>query len=99
MITDSGGGVIWTRCSTTRSLKRTCPACAVPDARNKIAFDKFHMAQYLLGNASNGPAESMNARIQRVKKQPGGFRNRERFRNAIYLHCGGLDLYPETLKL
>lgn len=49
--------------------------------------------------ASNGPAESMNARIQRVKNQACGFRNRERFRNAIYCHCGGLDLYPETLKL
>jgi transposase len=23
-----------------------------------------------------------------------GFRNRERFRNAIYFHLGGLDLYP-----
>lgn len=50
-------------------------------------------------NANNGPAESMNARIQRVKRQACGFRNRERFRNAIYFHCGGLDLYPETLKL
>ena len=50
-------------------------------------------------NANNGPAESMNAKIQRVKRQACGFRNRERFRNAIYFHCGGLDLYPETLKL
>jgi transposase len=23
-----------------------------------------------------------------------GFRNRERFRRAIYFHLGGLDLYP-----
>ena len=27
-----------------------------------------------------------------------GYRNRENFRNAIYFHLGGLDLYPETLK-
>jgi hypothetical protein len=26
------------------------------------------------------------------------YRNRENFRNAIYFHLGGLDLYPETLK-
>jgi hypothetical protein len=26
-----------------------------------------------------------------------GYRNRENFRNAIYFHLGGLDLYPETL--
>jgi transposase len=28
-----------------------------------------------------------------------GFRNRERFRNAIYFHLGGLDLYPAGLNL
>jgi hypothetical protein len=25
-----------------------------------------------------------------------GFRNRQRFRNAIYFHLGGLDLYPAS---
>lgn len=43
----------------------------------------------------NGHAESANSRIQRVKARACGFRNRERFRNAIYFHCGGLDLMPE----
>lgn len=47
----------------------------------------------------NGHAESMNSRIQRIKRQACGFRNRERFRNAIYFHCGGLDLHPETLRI
>lgn len=42
----------------------------------------------------NGHSESMNSRIQRIKRQACGFRNRERFRNAIYFHCGRLDLYP-----
>ena len=28
-----------------------------------------------------------------------GFRNRKRYRNAIYFHCGGLDLYPRPLEL
>jgi hypothetical protein len=27
-----------------------------------------------------------------------GYRNRKNFRNAIYFHLAGLDLYPETLK-
>jgi hypothetical protein len=27
-----------------------------------------------------------------------GYRNRANFRNAIYFHLGGLDLYPEALK-
>ena len=26
-----------------------------------------------------------------------GYRNRERFRNAIYFHLGGLDLYPDAV--
>lgn len=43
----------------------------------------------------NGHAESTNARIQRIKARACGFRNRERFRTAIYFHCGGLDLKLE----
>jgi transposase len=43
----------------------------------------------------NGHAESINARIQRIKARACGFRNRERFRAAIYFHRGGLDLRPD----
>jgi transposase len=46
--------------------------------------------------ATNAAAESVNARIQRVKRMACGFRNRQRFRNAIYFHLGGLDLRPVT---
>lgn len=46
--------------------------------------------------ATNAGAESINAKIQRIKRMACGFRNRERFRNAIYFHLGGLDLYPAT---
>lgn len=42
----------------------------------------------------NGHAESMNSRIQRIKRRACGLRSRERFRNAIYRHLGGLNLYP-----
>ena len=45
-------------------------------------------------SADNGRSESMNAKIQRVKRRACGFRNRDRFRTAIYFHCGGLELYP-----
>lgn len=45
--------------------------------------------------ATNATAESLNAKIQRVKRMACGFRNRKRFRNAIYFHLGGLDLYPD----
>ncbi|MEZ4227500.1 MAG: ISL3 family transposase [Polyangiaceae bacterium] len=43
---------------------------------------------------TNAGSESVNAKVQRVKRTACGFRNRERFRNAILFHLGGLDLYP-----
>lgn len=47
-------------------------------------------------HVTNAGAESINAKIQWIKKQACGFRSRERFRNAIYFHCGGLDMSPAT---
>lgn len=44
---------------------------------------------------SNGPAEGLNSRIKMIKVRSRGFRNKERFANAIYFHLGGLELYPE----
>ena len=49
-------------------------------------------------DVTNARAEALNNRIQWVKRMACGYRNRENFRNAIYFHLGGLDLYPETLK-
>jgi len=46
---------------------------------------------------SNGHAEGMNSKIQRIKQRACGFRNKARFRNAIYFHLGGLDLYPKGI--
>ena len=49
-------------------------------------------------DVTNARAEALNSRIQWVKRMACGYRNRENFRNAIYFHLGGLDLYPESLK-
>jgi transposase len=49
-------------------------------------------------DVTNARAEALNSRIQWVKRMACGYRNRENFRNAIYFHLSGLDLYPETLK-
>jgi transposase len=46
----------------------------------------------------NGGAESINSRIKMIKVRSRGFRNKTRFRNAIYFHLGGLDLYPAGIK-
>jgi transposase len=43
---------------------------------------------------TNARAEGINSVIQWLKYAARGFRNRERFRNAIYFHLGALDLYP-----
>jgi len=51
----------------------------------------------ILCKVNNGHAESINSKIQKIKRQSCGFRNRERFRNAIYFHLGDLSLYPERI--
>ncbi len=47
---------------------------------------------------TNARSESINSRIQWIKYTARGFRNRDRFRNAIYFHLGGLDMTPEAIK-
>lgn len=45
--------------------------------------------------ANNGASESINSRIKTIKIRSRGFRNKTRYKNAIYFHLGGLDLYPD----
>ena len=56
----------------------------------------YGVVNAVVTRATNAKAESVNARIQRIKRMACGFRSRERFRNAIYFHLGGLDLHPTT---
>ena len=49
-------------------------------------------------HATDGLAEGINSQIQWIKKMACGFRNRERFRQAILFHLGDLGLYPASLK-
>ena len=51
----------------------------------------------VLTNVTNACSEATNAKIQWIKRLCCGYRNRECFRNAIYFHLGGLDLYPIAL--
>jgi len=52
----------------------------------------------IVRGVTNARSEGINAKIQWVKYTARGFRNRERFRNAIYFHLGGLDLYPGSIR-
>ena len=49
---------------------------------------------YLKHGVTNAVSESLNAKIQWVKYTARGFRNFQNFVNAIYFHCGGLNLSP-----
>ena len=49
----------------------------------------------IVTDTNNAGAESINSRIKMVKVRSRGFRNKERFKRAIYFHLGGLDLYPQ----
>ena len=53
---------------------------------------------YLKHRVTNATSESINAKIQWVKYTARGFRNKRNFINAIYFHCGGLDLAPTATK-
>jgi transposase len=53
---------------------------------------------YLKHRITNAASESINSKIQWVKYTARGFRNKQNFINAIYFHCGGLDLAPASTK-
>lgn len=65
---------------------------------NTIRRQLWGILNAIVLDLHNGHAESMNSRIQRLKHRACGFRNRDRFRNAIYFHLGGLQLYPAGLR-
>lgn len=51
----------------------------------------------IVARVTNARLEGLNTIIQGLKRSARGFRNRKRFRNAIYFHLGGLQLYPEAV--
>ena len=51
----------------------------------------------VLTKVTNARSEATNTKIQWIQRLGCGYRNRERFRNAIYFHLGGLDLYPDAV--
>jgi len=57
-----------------------------------------NIVTYLKHRITNATSESINAKIQWVKYTARGYRNKQNFINAIYFHCGGLDLAPAATK-
>jgi transposase len=54
----------------------------------------YGIVNAVVSGVTNAAAEGLNSRIQHIKAQARGYRNRMRFRQAIYFHFGQLDLYP-----
>ena len=68
----------------------------IKQAARMIKRHYDNIVTYFQHPITNAGAEGLNSSIQGVKRMARGFRNPERFRMAIYFHCGGLDLYPRT---
>ena len=76
---------------------RSAIRCRLEPVKRVARMIKRHLdgiVTAVVDKVTNARAESINAGIQKVKYSARGFRNRKRFRNAIYFHLGGLDLYP-----
>ena len=76
---------------------RSAIRCRLEPVKRVARMVKRHLegiVTAVVQGVSNARAESINAGVQWLKYAARGFRNRQRFRNAIYFHLGGLDLYP-----
>lgn len=68
------------------------------DAWGTLKKHLWGILNAVLLKADNSMAESINSRIKMIKNRARGFRNKERFRNAIYFHLGKLQLYPSGVR-
>ena len=66
------------------------------NAARMIKAHREGVMNAVTSTTTNARAESLNARIQWIKRLACGFRSRDRFRTAIHFHLGGLDLYPAS---
>jgi transposase len=82
---------MWTRLLGWMSRSRLDPMVKLATSLRK---NLHYILNAILLKEDNARAESINSRIQKVKKMACGFRNIQRFKNAILFRYGGLDLYP-----
>jgi len=63
-------------------------------AANTLKTHIDNIVTYARHRITNALGESINAKIEKVKRLACGFRNRSHYKTAIYFHCGGLNLFP-----
>jgi transposase len=66
----------------------------IKDAAKTLKHYFDNIVTYAKHQITNALGESLNSKIEKVKRLACGYRNRSHYRTAIYFHCGGLDLYP-----
>ncbi len=71
-----------------------CRLAPVRKVAETIRKSLWGILNAIIARATNALGESLTFRIQALKRRACGYRNRDRFQNAIYFHLGGLDLYP-----
>jgi transposase len=100
-------GKIWNYTSATWARKAwnqllswisRCRIEQIMDVGKTVKNHLWGIINAIVNNVTNARAESINSRIQLLKKEACGFRNRARFREVILFHFGGLDLYPSMGK-
>jgi transposase len=64
------------------------------DKANMLKSHLQNILTYLTHGITNATRESINSKIQWIKYTARGFRNVDNFKDAIYFHCGDLDLLP-----
>jgi transposase len=71
-----------------------CRLAAVVKVGKMLKRYLWGIINAIMNRVTNSIAESINATIQKIKAMACGYRNRERFRNAILFHRGGLSMLP-----
>lgn len=51
----------------------------------------------VLYGITNALTEGLNSKIEAIKRNACGFRNKQNFRTAVLFHCGKLDMMPKPL--
>jgi transposase len=72
-----------------------CKLEPIVKAAKSIKRHYRNISTYIRHRVTNALGESINGKIEKVKRFACGFRNRDHYKRAIYFHCGGLDLYPK----
>ena len=65
-------------------------------AARKLKRHEQRILNYFIHRGTNAMADSINGRIEKLKRIADGYRNPRHFKTAILFRHGGLNLYPAT---